>query len=479
MSHRTFSFFSHLTSAFAAAVLLLVASPASTQTFSLLVSFDGTNGMFPLAPLTQAMDGDYYGSTYSGGDTDLPNGTLFKITSAGGFTSVYSYCGPTSCPDGSIPAAPMILEADGNLYGTTEYGGANGGGTAFRLSPATGVPTIFYNFCSPPHCGDGYVPNGLILATDGNFYGTTGFTDRVQNPGTVFRLTPGGVLTTLYTFCRETGCTDGWIPFAGLVQATDGNLYGTTYNGGGCNVGTFFKVTLAGAFTSLHSFCYSDGAVPSGLLQAASGELVGTTQSSGANDGGTVFEITTTGTVTTLYNFCALSGCADGSAPSPYAALIQATDGNFYGTTGAGGSSNDGTVFKMTPAGVLTTLHSFDGSDGAGPAAELVQATAGNFYGTTNGGGSLGDGTVFALGTGLGAFVKTAPTVGHVGAHVVILGNNLASTISVTFNGTAATFTVVSPGAIRTSVPTGATTGSVQVTTASGTLTSNVPFRVE
>jgi uncharacterized repeat protein (TIGR03803 family) len=219
--------------------------------------------------------------------------------------------------------------------------------------------------------------------------------------------------------------------------------------------------------------------VPSGLLQAASGELVGTTQSSGANDGGTVFEITTTGTVTTLYNFCALSGCADGSAPSPYAALIQATDGNFYGTTGAGGSSNDGTVFKMTPAGVLTTLHSFDGSDGAGPAAELVQATAGNFYGTTNGGGSLGDGTVFALGTGLGAFVKTAPTVGHVGAHVVILGNNLASTISVTFNGTAATFTVVSPGAIRTSVPTGATTGSVQVTTASGTLTSNVPFRVE
>jgi uncharacterized repeat protein (TIGR03803 family) len=479
MTHRTFSFVSNLTTAFAAALLLFAAASAPAQTFSSLVSFDGTNGMFPQAPLTQAMDGDYYGSTYTGGDTELPNGTLFKINSAGGFTSIYSFCVTTSCSDGSIPTAAMILAADGNLYGTTEYGGANGGGTAYRLNPAIGIPTIFYDFCSVTRCRDGYVPNGVILATDGNFYGTTSFTDRTQTQGTIFKLTPTGVLTTLYTFCAETGCTDGWNPFAGLVQGSDGNLYGTTWNGGGCNSGTVFKITLAGSFTSLHSFCYSDGAEPSGLISAASGELVGTTQSSGANGGGTVFEITTSGTLTTLYNFCALSGCADGSGPSPYSALIQATDGNFYGTTGAGGSSNDGTIFKMTPAGVLTTLHSFDGSDGAGPVSALVQATAGNFYGTTNGGGIDGVGTVFAQASGLGAFVKTAPTVGHVGAHVVIIGNNLAGTISVTFNGTPATFTVASPGALRTVVPTGATTGVVQVTTPGGTLNSNVSFQVE
>jgi uncharacterized repeat protein (TIGR03803 family) len=479
MTHRTLSFISKLTSALCAALFLLVAASASAQTFSSLVSFDGTNGMFAQAPLTQALNGDYYGSTYAGGDTELPNGTLFKINSAGGFTSVYSFCLPTTCTDGSLPAAPMILAADGNLYGTTEYGGVNGGGTAFRLNPATGVPAAFYNFCSVTRCRDGYVPNGVILAADGNFYGTTGYTDRTQSQGTIFKLTPAGVLTTLYTFCAETGCTDGWNPVAGLVQGIDGNLYGTSNNGGGCNAGTVFKITPAGAFTVLHSFCYSDGVNPSGLLSASSGQLVGTTQSSGANGGGTVFEITTGGTLTTLYNFCAISGCADGSGPSPFSELIQATDGNFYGTTGAGGSSNDGTIFKMTPAGVLTTLHSFDGSDGAGPVAALVQATAGNFYGTTNGGGIDGIGTVFAQASGLGAFVKTAPTVGHVGAHVVIIGNNLVGTTGVMFNGTPATFTVVSPGAIRTVVPTGATTGSVQVTTTSGTLTSNVSFRVE
>ena len=479
MSHRTFSLVSNLTTTFAAALLLFAAVSAPAQSFISLASFDGTNGVSPQAPLVQAMDGNYYGTTYSGGASELPNGTIFKITAAGAFTSTYSFCVTTTCDDGDLPWDGMILAPDGNLYGTTSFGGTNGSGTAYRLNTTTGVPTTIYNFCSLPHCRDGYAPNGLIQAADGNFYGTTAFTGRTQNPGTVFKLTPTGVLTTLYTFCAETGCTDGWIPFNGVVQATDGNFYGTTYNGGGCNEGTVFKITSAGAFTSLHSFCSSDGSVPSGLLQAASGQLVGTTQSGGANGGGTVFEITTSGTLTTLYNFCAVTGCADGSGPTPYSALIQATDGNFYGTTATGGSGNDGTVFKMTPGGTLTTLHSFAGTDGNGPTTALVQATAGNFYGVTTGGGTDGDGTVFALSTGLGAFAKTVPTVGHVGTHVIILGNHLAGSTSVTFNGTPATFTVVSPGAIRAVVPTGATTGSVQVTTSSGTLTSNVPFRVE
>jgi uncharacterized repeat protein (TIGR03803 family) len=479
MPRRTFSLVSNLTTAFAAALLLFAAASAPAQTFISLASFDGTNGTSPQAPLVQAMDGNYYGTTYTGGSSELPNGTIFKINAAGALTSVYSFCVTTSCSDGEIPTAGMILATDGNLYGSTSYGGPNGGGTVFRLNTTTGVLTTIYNFCSLPHCRDGYGPNGLIQAADGSFYGTTSYTFRSQSQGTVFKLTPTGVLTTLYTFCQQTGCTDGWIPRAGVVQATDGNFYGTTYNGGNCNAGTVFKITPAGVFTSLHSFCYSDGTLPSGLLQVESGDLLGTTQSYGANSAGTVFDITTGGTLTTLYNFCAETGCTDGSNPNLYSALIQATDGNIYGTTGGGGSSNNGTIFKMTPAGALTTLHSFDSSDGAGPVGALVQATAGNFYGTTSGGGTDGDGTVFALGTGLGAFAETVPTVGHVGTHVIILGNNLASTTSVTFNGTPTTFTVVSPGALRTTVPTAATTGVVQVTTPIRTLNSNVSFQVE
>ena len=201
----------------------------------------------------------------------------------------------------------------------------------------------------------------------------------------------------------------------------------------------------------------------------------------GAHGHGTVFRITPSGTLTTLYSFCSQSACTDGA--TPYAGLIQATDGNLYGTTAGGGArNNDGTVFKITPTGTLTTLHRFcfqsGCADGAGPLSGLIQATDGNLYGTTDAGGVDGFGTVFRLNVDLGPFVETLPASGKVGAAVKILGTNLTGATSVSFNGTGAAFEVVSASEISTTVPTGATTGTVQVVTPDGTLSSNVPFRV-
>jgi uncharacterized repeat protein (TIGR03803 family) len=204
-------------------------------------------------------------------------------------------------------------------------------------------------------------------------------------------------------------------------------------------------------------------------------------------DGGTVFKIAPSGKLTTLYNFCSQTNCTDGE--SPYAGLIQGTDGNLYGTTPIGGANGNvcgihgnscGTVFKITPSGTMTTLHSFEGTDGWALYGGLFQATNGEFYGTTEYGGTIDGGTVFSLNVGLGQFVETLPTSGKVGATVKILGSFLTGATSVTFNGTAATFTVNSKSEITTTVPTGATTGTVQVISPRlGTLSSNVPFTVK
>ncbi|MGA3041686.1 MAG: choice-of-anchor tandem repeat GloVer-containing protein [Bryobacteraceae bacterium] len=492
--------------------------------FATLYTFNVTNGADPYAgPLVQGTDGNLYGTTYYGGANagELSGGTIFKITPSGTLTTVYNFCAQTGCTDGSFPAAGLIQATDGNLYGTTSDGGTGGPcyvyagcGTVFKITPS-GTLTTLYNFCSETAndvCTDGASPvAGLVQATNGDFYGTTAGDSYTVNAvpqgtfGTVFKITSGGTLTTLYSFCSQPGCTDGAAPYAGLLQATDGYLYGSTSSGGASGNGTIFKITPSGTLTTVYSFCSqpgcTDGVSPNqALVQAANGNLYGTTPLGGTNEFctnglgcGTVFKFTPTGTLTTIYNFCSIGSpaCTDGALPN---GLLKATDGNFYGSTSSGGAASGsscglgdcGTLFKITPTGTLTTLYDFcsqtNCTDGQNPLAPLVQDTNGDFYGTTFGTGTCTAGatcgTIFSLSLGISPFVETQTTSGAAGAAVDILGTNLTGANSVSFNGTAAAFTVLGPSAISATVPAGATTGFVQVTTPYGTFSSHVPFQV-
>jgi uncharacterized repeat protein (TIGR03803 family) len=496
-------------------LFLLCAATAITlhaQTLNTLASFDAAITGYPpfMASLAQGTDGNFYGTTLLGGNSpggcygDSGCGTVFKVTSSGSLTVLHTFVGA----DGNQPLG-LVLGTDGNFYGATYWGGADtadcpndvtygGCGTVFKITPS-GVLTTLHSFT----IANGEEPiTGLVRATNGAYYGTT-YAGGADGYGTVFEITSAGTLTRLHSFAL----TDGAYPDGRLIQATDGNLYGTTSYGASYAPGTIFKITPSGSFTTVYTFSPSDadGAYPEGgLIQATDGDFYGTTALGGLRNAGTVFKMTPSGTLTTLYNFCSQVKaliCADGAEPTD--ALVQATDGNFYGTTLVGGSGAAclngefacGTVFKITPAGVLTTLHNFcsqpncaDGSEGPSFATDetnagfggLIQATSGTLYGTTGAGGANGQGTVFSLSVGLKPFVETNPTSGAAGTKVTILGNKLKGTTSVTFNGKSVkSFTVNSTGtAMTTAVPTGATTGYVKVTTPSGTLTSNVKFRV-
>jgi uncharacterized repeat protein (TIGR03803 family) len=478
----------------ACGVFLLCATAAVAlpqETFTTLHSFNGTHGSIPDAALAQASNGDFYGTTFSGGVTSVGsgNGTVFRITPRGALTTLYAFCSQSGCVDGAGPYARLVQGAGGGFYGTTSAGGAGGCsgagcGTVFKITPS-GVVTTVHSFDGT----DGSRPSaGLLQAANGNLYGTT-TAGGVNDDGTVFRITPSGMLTTLLDFDGA----DGSYPYAGLLQVANGDFYGTTVNGGTKGYGTVFKITTSGTLTTLHSFDGADGDTPySGLVQGTDGKFYGTTYYGGRNDCqsgcGTVFEITPGGDLTSVHRFNGTDGA------HPFGNLVQATDGDLYGTTFVGGASSAyifgcGTVFKIAPSGPLTILYSFcskrNCTDGTSPEAGLVQDTNGSFYGTTSYGGAntscdggQGCGTTFSLTVGLGPFVKTVPTSDAVGAAVNILGNNLTGATKVTFHGTAAAFTMVSSSEITTTVPTGATTGTVKVVTPSRTLSSNVPFRV-
>jgi uncharacterized repeat protein (TIGR03803 family) len=283
--------------------------------------------------------------------------------------------------------APLAQGTDGNLYGTASAGGAHSQGTVFKITPS-GTLTTLYSFCAKSKCADGSAPYaGLLLGTNGNFYGTTE-AGGAHGQGTVFKITPRGTLTTLHSF----NINDGSNPYATLLQATDGNFYGTTQSGGSHLLGTVFKMTPQGALTTLHSFNSTDGSSPeASLIQATDGNFYSTTYNGGAEGYGTVFKMTSAGTMTTLHVF---DDNTEGRAITT--GLAQASDGNFYGTTSLGASFGYGAIYSMTPTGTVTVLHSFDATDGATPNA-LVLATDGNFYGTTISGGANIDGTVFEI----------------------------------------------------------------------------------
>jgi len=389
-----------------------------------VVSFDGTNASSPQAGLWQGPGGVLYGTTHDGGDYDL--GTVFKLTTNGLLTVLYSFDGT----NGSHPAAALAPATNGLLYGTTYDGGTNdvdngGDGTVFTIT-TNGVFTSLLSF----NATNGANPTaGLVLGRDGSFYGTTqdgGANDLdAGGDGTVFRIqtSPNGAFTSLLSF----GVTNGAYPTGALMLGTNGLLYGTTSQGGDYGSGTVFSLTTNGTVTVIYSFTgYEDGDDPeAGLVQAADGDFYGTTYDGGDYGAGTVFKITADGELTTLYSF---TGDTDGSSPD--AALVQGADGNLYGTTSDGGVDGNGTVFLITPGGAFATLVLFDSTlYGAGSQAALLLASDGSLYGTTSAGGADGAGTAFRLS------VAGAPTI-------------LTQPVSVTnFAGTSPAFSVAAIGA--------------------------------
>ena len=488
VSSRTFRSLG-IAAAFVVAICFATATPASAQTFTVLVRLNGTNGTSP-GTLVQGIDGNLYGTAYYGGSTNCTwgyggCGTVFKMTPSGTLTTLYQFCTQAGCADGASPSG-LVLATDGNFYGITTNGGSNictgnfgnGCGTVFKIT-AAGKLTTLYSFCVQAPCTDGQKPISIMQAADGNFYGGT-IDGGARGYGVIFKVTAAGKLTNLHSFVS----TDGDTPWGTLVQSSDGTFYGTTVYGGTNSAGTVFKITSSGTLTMLHSFTLAEGGWPYGnLVQATDGNFYGTASGIGNKNPGTVFKVTPAGILTTLYTFCSQANCTDGEVPQ--AGLVQATDGNFYGVTLNGGDpaciaqgrSGCGTVFEITPGGTLTTLHSLENSDGYWPKSTLLQHTNGNFYGTTQNGGP-GNGTVFSLDMGLGPFVSLLRNPSRVGQIFGVLGQGLAGTSSVSFNGTPASFKVLKDTLLTATVPAGATTVPITVTTPGGVLTSNTTFRV-
>jgi uncharacterized repeat protein (TIGR03803 family) len=365
-----------------------VAAPNAEAGVSLttLVSFNITNGANPAAGLAQGTNGNFYGTTSAGGTNGINSlGTVFKMTPAGTLTTLVSF----DSTNGANPLAGLVEGRDGNFYGTTSAGGASNSGTVFKLS-AEGALATLVSFVGT----NGAEPcSSLVGGKDGYFYGTTAIGGKYSR-GAAFQMTTNGALTNLYSFDAQ-----GFNIYAGLVQGLDGNFYGTAFQGGTNGAGTVYQLTTNGAFNALYCFTgTNDGANPyAGLIQTADGSFYGTTFYGGSNGLGTVFKLATNGALVASVSFNGTNGAY------PYAGLVQAADGNLYGTTESGGAYTNqsgagcGTVFKLTTNGVLTTLFSFNGTNGLFPQAGLVQGSDGNLYGTTSSGGASGNGTVFRL----------------------------------------------------------------------------------
>ena len=377
----------------------LVVSSGATQAPGetvLHIFGSGADGATPDSVI-QGKDGNFYGVTTNGGTYGY--GTVFEITPAGVETVLYSF-GATVVSggffdDGESPSGIMQAN-DGNFYVTCEGGGKHGYGSIVKLTPA-GAESLLYSFSDG---SDGGYPTGaLTQATDGNFYGTAS-AGGASGQGAVFKMSPSGSESAIYSF---TAGADGSSPIQGLIQATDGNLYGITYGSGANGWGTVFRVTLAGSESVVYAFTNgSEGSFPRfGVIQGTDGNLYGMTEQGGQyfqNGGGTLFKLTLGGALTVVHSFG-----AQGDANLPFGALVQGRDGSFYGTTTTDSTTlGKGTVFKVTPTGVETILYSFNGGaqDGDEPGGPLIQGNDGALYGTTQFGGSssgLGSGVVFKI----------------------------------------------------------------------------------
>jgi uncharacterized repeat protein (TIGR03803 family) len=393
-----------------------------------------SDGAASLGGLLMDSSGNVYGTTEQGGNTGCGAGcgTVFKVAPDGTETVLYSFCSQANCADGAEPEAGLIMDGAGNLYGTTLAGGNSGCslttntcGTVFKLAP-DGTETTLYSFCSQAGCADGANPHaGLVMDGAGNLYGTTEVGGANQGCvqvgasngcGTVFEVTSGGTESVLYSFCSQASCADGSYPTGGLILDSSGNLYSTTSTGGtatfcqgGC--GTVFEIAPGGTETVLYSFCSSGdcsgGAEPnSGVIMDSAGNLYGT-----ANDHASVaYKLAPDGTETVLHTF---TGGSDGIGTST--GLMMDGSGNLYGTTEFGGNTSCrkqvgcGTVYKLAPDGTETQIYVFkSGKGGRNPVSGVIADSQGNLYGTDINGGltKYGTGVVFKINIAATANVK-------------------------------------------------------------------------
>jgi uncharacterized repeat protein (TIGR03803 family) len=354
-----------------------------------------------VAGLVEGNDGCFYSVT--GSNPTNTYGTVFKINTNGSLTTLHKFTGGD---DGGYPYGGVCQGSDGYFYGTTEAGGTNGYGTVFKIS-TNGILTTLFSFTG---ANDGANPEaGLVQGSDGYLYGTTG-SNPTNTYGTVFKMSTNGSLTTLYKF---TGGNDGCCPQAGLVQGGDGYFYGTTDGGGADQSGTVFRIGTNGTLTTLYSFTgFNDGYSPRGLVQGSDGYFYGTTVGPVVLDKtilwGTVFKISASGELTTLYSF---TGGKDGA--SPMGGLVMGRDGSFYGTTKVANTYQGGTVFKISSEGTFSSLYLFAGGNDGWAPDSLVQGSDGYFYGTTRGATNNG-GTLFKMSTD-GALANLYSFIGNDG----------------------------------------------------------------
>jgi uncharacterized repeat protein (TIGR03803 family) len=375
-------------SSIAASALLLACATATAQSaqtspFIVLYSFHGATGEYPLAALIVDPEGNLYGTTQNGGAHGF--GTVFEITNAGNEIVLHSF---SREPDGRFPLSSLVLDMAGNLYGTTTRGGSSGYGTVFKVEEATGKETVLYSFKGIK--GDGSYPSaGLVLDSAGNLYGTTQEGGEADF-GTIFKLDTAGTETVLHSFAGYP--KDGEYPIANLIWDNKGSLYGTTEIGGRFNSGTIFKLDASGNESLIFSGTGGKGGgYPfGGVIRDNEGNFY-STAAYGGDGVGTVFEVNPKGVETVLYTFTG----SDGSYPS--AGLVRDAMGNLYGTTEFGGTIGPGAIFEITKPRTEIVLHSFDGSDGADILTGLVIDNSGNLYGTATEGGAFNKGTVFKL----------------------------------------------------------------------------------
>jgi uncharacterized repeat protein (TIGR03803 family) len=369
--------------------------------FAELSSFDSLNipqqGIHPFSTLARGADGNLYGTTQYGGTGN--HGTVFRITSAGALSTVVEFTGSGATSVGSTPNG-LILGSNGELYGTTQTGGygSNNVGTAFRIDP-DGTMNTLVDFATLRGGGAGAAPlAALVRGSDDNFYGTT-YYDGATDSGTIFRMTPAGIISRLAEFTGAAGPLPGRGPLAPLVEGQNGDFYGVTSGGGSNEGGTIFRMAPSGEAVPIFEFEDPNGIPETPLTQGADGHFYGTTLSDGAGEAGSIFRITSDGTFTTLIEFSGMEGRRRGARPA--SALTLGENGNLFGTTSSGGLNNAGTIFRLTPDGEFTTLVDFSGESapapGSSPLGALLLGSDGHLYGTTSAGGPQDEGTAFRL----------------------------------------------------------------------------------